>query len=160
MLSVNIVCVGKLKEKYFEQAVAEYAKRLSAFCRFTVVEVNEERVGNNPSDAQINAVINAEGERILQKISPNAYVIALCVEGELLSSEQLSEKIAGAGLRGKSSIQFVIGGSWGLSDAVKRASSLKLSMGRLTFPHQLARVMVCEQIYRAFQIINNGKYHK
>lgn len=160
MYGINIVCVGRLKEKYLTQAVAEYSKRLSAFCKFSVTEVDEERLGDNPSDAQIRAAIHAEGKRIMQKLSPNFYTVALCIEGDVLSSEQFSEKLAQSAVRGYSGAQLIIGGSWGLDEEVKRAAQLRLSMGRMTFPHQLARVMLCEQVYRAFQIMNNGKYHK
>lgn len=160
MYGINIVCVGRLKEKYLSQAVSEYAKRLSAFCRFSVTEVDEERVPENPSKAQIQSAIQAEGKRIIKKLSTNFYTVALCIEGDILSSEQFSEKLARSAVRGAGGAQLIIGGSWGLSDEVKRTADLKLSMGRMTFPHQLARVMLCEQVYRAFQIMNNGKYHK
>ena len=160
MYGINIICVGKLKEKYLSGAVAEYAKRLSAFCKFSVTEVAEEKIADDPSPAQIQSVIQAEGKRIMQKLSANLYTVALCIEGDILSSEQFSEKLAQATVNGFSGAQLIIGGSWGLSDEVKRRANLKLSMGRMTFPHQLARVMLCEQVYRAFQIMNNGKYHK
>lgn len=160
MYNVSVICVGKLKEKYLSQAIAEYSKRLSAFCRFNIIEVDEERICETPSQSQIENVIEAEGKRILGKLPPNPYLITMCIEGEVLSSEQFAGKLAQAGVRGFGNIVLVIGGSWGLSESVKRLSAIKLSMGRMTFPHQLARVMLCEQIYRAFQINNNGKYHK
>ena len=161
MLKINIICIGKIKEKYFTDAVGEYAKRLTAFCKFSVVELNEERIrSNTPNEAQIAEVIEAEGKRILQKIGASDYVAAMCIEGKLLSSEELSETLDKAALSGKSTVDFIIGGSYGLSDEVKRRADLRLSMSKMTFPHQLARVILSEQIYRAFEISTNGKYHK
>lgn len=161
MLKINIICIGKIKEKYFTDAVAEYAKRLTAFCKFSVVELNEERIrSNTPNEAQIAEVIEAEGRRILQKIGASDYVAAMCIEGRLMSSEELSETLDKAALSGKSTVDFIIGGSYGLSDEVKRRADLRLSMSKMTFPHQLARVILSEQIYRAFEISTNGKYHK
>lgn len=161
MLKINIICIGKIKEKYFTDAVGEYAKRLTAFCKFSVVELNEERIrSNTPNDSQIAEVIEAEGRRILQKIGVSDYVAAMCIEGKLLSSEELSETLDKAALSGKSTVDFIIGGSYGLSDEVKKRADLRLSMSKMTFPHQLARVILSEQIYRAFEISTNGKYHK
>ncbi len=161
MLKINIICIGKIKEKYFTDAVGEYAKRLTAFCKFSVIELNEERIrSNTPNEAQIAEVIEAEGRRILQKIGASDYVAAMCIEGRLLSSEELSETLDKAALSGKSTVDFIIGGSYGLSDEVKRRADLRLSMSKMTFPHQLARVILSEQIYRAFEISTNGKYHK
>ena len=161
MLKINIICIGKIKEKYFTDAVGEYAKRLTAFCKFSVVELNEERIrSNTPNEAQIAEVIEAEGRRILQKIGASDYVAAMCIEGRLISSEELSETLDKAALSGKSTVDFIIGGSYGLSDEVKRRADLRLSMSKMTFPHQLARVILSEQIYRAFEISTNGKYHK
>ena len=161
MLKINIICIGKIKEKYFTDALGEYAKRLTAFCKFSVVELNEERIrSNTPNEAQIAEVIEAEGRRILQKIGTSDYVAAMCIEGKLLSSEELSETLDKAALSGKSTLDFIIGGSYGLSDEVKRRADLRLSMSKMTFPHQLARVILSEQIYRAFEISTNGKYHK
>ncbi len=161
MLKINIICIGKIKEKYFTDAVGEYAKRLTAFCKFSVIELNEERIrSNTPNEAQIAEVIEAEGRRILQKVGTSDYVAAMCIEGKLLSSEELSETLDKAALSGKSTVDFIIGGSYGLSDEVKRRADLRLSMSKMTFPHQLARVILSEQIYRAFEISTNGKYHK
>ena len=124
MLKINIICIGKIKEKYFTDAVAEYAKRLTAFCKFSVVELNEERIrSNTPNDSQIAEVIEAEGRRILQKVGASDYVAAMCIEGKLLSSEELSETLDKAALSGKSTVDFIIGGSYGLSDEVKRRKS-------------------------------------
>lgn len=160
MLNVNIICVGKLKEKYWIQAIAEYAKRLSAFCKFNTIEVNEEKAPDNPSESQIQNIIAHEGERIAGKIRKNSFVVSLCIEGKLISSEELSQMIERASVEGFSSIDFIIGGSWGISPQIKALSNTKISMGRMTFPHQLARVMLTEQIYRSFQISSHTQYHK
>lgn len=160
MQTVNIICIGKIKEKYWTEAIGEYCKRLKAFCKVNIIELDEEKSQNNPNDTQIRSIIEAEGKRILSKISKNSYVISLCIEGKTLSSPEFANVIADAALSGKSNIDLIIGGSWGLSDEVKMNSNFKLSMGRMTFPHQMARVVLCEQIYRAFEINNNGKYHK
>lgn len=160
MQHVTVLCVGKLKESYWRDAVAEYAKRLSAFCRFTVIEVDEERLPDAPSAAQIAHTLEEEGKRLLARIPRDALTVALCIEGKTVSSEMLSARLSSWALDGKSHIVFVIGGSFGLSDEVKNAAALRLSMSPMTFPHQLARVMLLEQIYRAFQIASGGKYHK
>lgn len=161
MLRVNIICIGKIKEKYFTDAIAEYSKRLSAFCKFTITELAEEKIrSNTPNQSQIDEVILAEGKRIEQKISTSDYVVAMCIEGKMLSSEELSQKLDSVSLSGFSTVDFIIGGSYGLSDSVKRRADLKLSMSRMTFPHQMARMVLSEQIYRAFEISTNGKYHK
>ena len=159
MLTIQLVCIGKLKESYWREACAEYAKRLSAFCRFSIAELPESRLPDAPSPAQIDAALQTEAEKILSAVG-NAPIIALCIEGKTLSSEALAHKIDSMAVNGASKLCFVIGSSFGLSDNVKRAASLCLSMSPMTFPHQLARVMLCEQIYRAFQILNHGKYHK
>lgn len=159
-MNINIICIGKIKEKYWTEAIAEYSKRLTAFCKFQVTELSEEKTFSNPNPAQIEAILNAEGKRILGAVSKGAFVIAMCIEGKMLSSEELAAKLSDAALSGKSSIDFIIGGSWGLSQEVKARADLRLSMSRMTFPHQMARVVLCEQIYRAFEINSNGKYHK
>ena len=160
MINVTVCCIGKLKENYLRSACDEYIKRLGAFCKINVLELNEERLSQKPSDNEIKAALQAEGKAILSKIPPQSTVISMCIEGELLSSEGLAKKIDTAAVSGSSNIFFIIGSSYGLSDEVKRASSLRLSMSKMTFPHQLARVMLLEQIYRSFQINSNGKYHK
>lgn len=161
MLTVTVICIGKLKEEYLRMACGEYQKRLGAFCKLNLVELSEYKIPGNPSQAQIDKAIEEEGKDILSHIKPgNNAVIPLCIEGKQLSSEGLADKMSQLALSGKSEIYFIIGGSFGLSDEVKRAGSLKLSMSPMTFPHQLARVMLLEQIYRAFQINTNGKYHK
>ena len=161
MIRVNIICFGKIKEKYFSDAVSEYAKRLSSFCRFSVTELSEERIRSSfHNEAQINEFLNAEGKRILQKIGQYDYVAAMCIEGKQLSSEELSKTLDNISVGGISTVDFIIGGSYGLSDEVKKRANLKLSMSRMTFQHQMARVILSEQIYRAFEISTNGKYHK
>ncbi len=161
MIRVNIICIGKIKEKYFTDAIAEYSKRLSAFCKFSIIELGEEKIrSNSPNKSQINEVIEAEGKRILQKINSSDYVAAMCIEGKMMSSEELADVISNTAVTGKSTVSFIIGGSYGLSSNVKNRSDLRLSMSRMTFPHQMARVILSEQIYRAFEILTNGKYHK
>ena len=160
MLKVDILAVGKLKEDYLRKACAEYEKRLSAFCKLSIIELPESRMPQEPSQAQITACIENEGQSILNKIPSQSYVIALCIEGKELSSPQLAKELLDASVRGYSHISFIIGGSWGLSPAVKQRADLRLSMSPMTFPHQLARVMVLEQIYRGFSINANSRYHK
>ncbi len=158
MLNVKIITVGKLKEKFLREACEEYLKRLKRFCNISVVELDEYRLPDAPSEKEIEKALDAEGENILKSIS--GYVIPLCIEGRQLSSEGLAEKIENIPLIGKSSLSFIIGSSFGLSEKVKAKADFKLSMSEMTFPHQLARVMLLEQIYRAFQINGGGKYHK
>ncbi len=160
MLKVNVVCVGKLKEKYLKDAVTEYSKRLQAFCKFDITEVDEEKTTDSPNASQIENILNAEGKRILSKIDKSAKVVAMCIEGKKKSSKAFAEFFSDSTVNGVSNIVFVIGGSWGLSEEVKKRADLKLSMSEMTFPHQLARVMLCEQIYRAFSINSGTKYHK
>lgn len=159
MLNVNIICVGKLKESYLRDAIEEYSKRMKPLCKLSVIELPEERVGENPSAAEIQKTVAAESDRILQKLGKSDYVVAMCIEGRNISSEELSQKLEEIQqLAG--TVDFIIGGSWGLSEALKARADFKLSMGRMTFPHQLFRVMLLEQIYRAFQISRGTKYHK
>ncbi|MBQ5544191.1 MAG: 23S rRNA (pseudouridine(1915)-N(3))-methyltransferase RlmH [Clostridia bacterium] len=160
MLTVQILCVGNLKEAYWRDACEEYAKRLGAFCKFSVTELPESRLPKSYSDADVAKVIATEGERLLAKVSPGDFVAAMCIEGKMLSSTALAEELSRAAVNGKSRVTFIIGGSYGLSDAVKSRADLRLSMSPMTFPHQLARVMLCEQLYRAFSIQAGTKYHK
>ena len=159
MINVTLIAVGKLKEKYLRDAVAEYFKRLGAFCKINIIEIDEEKVGDNPSKAQIDNVLEKEGQRIIKKIPKSSSVITLCIEGKEYSSEELAKKIADISMT-SSHITFIIGGSLGLSDTVKSKSALRLSFGKMTLPHQLMRVVLLEQIYRAFKINNNESYHK
>jgi 23S rRNA (pseudouridine1915-N3)-methyltransferase len=160
MRTITVVCVGELKESYLREACAEYKKRLTAFCRFSVVEVDEERLPDNPSTAQIEHALKVEGQRLLSKTSARMVQIPLCIEGRELTSIELSSYMDKMAVNGQGDIAFLIGGSWGLSDEVKKAGHFCLSMSPMTFPHQLARVMLLEQVYRAMQITSGGKYHK
>lgn len=159
MQNVNIICVGSLKEKYLIDAVAEYKKRLSRYCKFQIIELSEEKIADNDTPSAIEKTLTKEGERILSKIGKSDYVIAMCIEGKALSSEQLSEKLMDISMQ-TGTVDFIIGGSWGLSDDVKHRADFKLSVSPMTFPHQLFRVMLSEQIYRAYTISANAKYHK
>lgn len=160
MMKVTVIAVGKLKEQYLRDGCAEYLKRLSAFSKVTIVEVNECRCGDSPSPAEIEAVKEKEGGAILAKIPKGAYVIPMCIEGTQLSSEAFSARIAELTVSGCSEIALIIGGSFGLSDAVKAKGNMKLSFGKITLPHQLMRLVLLEQLYRAFSIANHTKYHK
>ena len=160
MLNVTLICVGKLKEKFYISAVEEYRKRLRGHCRLELIELGEERLPDSPSQALIDAALEREGEKILSKVPKNAALVALCIEGQRMSSEELARTLDRLAVGGSSSVCFVIGGSFGLHERVKRAARLRLSMSPMTFPHHLARVMVLEQIYRAFQISAGTKYHK
>ncbi|MGN1396894.1 MAG: 23S rRNA (pseudouridine(1915)-N(3))-methyltransferase RlmH [Streptococcus gallolyticus] len=159
-MKVKIIAVGKLKEKYLKDGIAEYGKRMSRFAKFEIVELADEKTPDNASAAQNQQIMEKEGERILAKISERDYVIVLAIEGKQLSSEAFSQVIADATLRGYSDIVFVIGGSLGLADRVKKRANLRLSFGLLTLPHQLMRLVLSEQIYRAFMIQQGSPYHK
>ncbi len=159
-MKVKIIAVGKLKEKYLKDGIAEYGKRMSRFAKFEIVELADEKIPDNASVAQNQQIMEKEGERILAKISERDYVIVLAIEGKQLSSEAFSQIIADATLRGYSDIVFVIGGSLGLADKVKKRANLRLSFGLLTLPHQLMRLVLSEQIYRAFMIQQGSPYHK
>ncbi|MCC8169182.1 MAG: 23S rRNA (pseudouridine(1915)-N(3))-methyltransferase RlmH, partial [Oscillospiraceae bacterium] len=158
-MNITVIGVGKIKEKYFTGAIEEYSKRLSRFVKLNILEVADEKIPDNASEKEKERIKEKEGARILSKIPSNTFVIALCIEGRELSSEELAEKIAAVSMA-SSSITFIIGGSLGLADAVKEKSNLRLSFGRITLPHQLMRVVLLEQIYRAFKINNNESYHK
>jgi len=148
MQRIGLICTGKLKESFFVDACEEYAKRLGRYCALERVELPE------------SGDVERDGEAVLKKLAPDAYVVALCVEGKPYSSQELAELLRACANRGKSRVCFVIGGSDGLSPAVKERANARVSMSRMTFPHHLARVMVLEQIYRAFTILEGGKYHK
>ena len=160
MQKVTVLCVGKLKEKFYMDAAAEYAKRLSRFCKLELVELPEERLPEDPSPAQIEAALLKESAAIRAKLPSGAALIALCVEGELRSSEALARQMAAWASQGVGQLVFLIGGSFGLHPSIKEAAKLRLSMSPMTFPHHLARVMLLEQIYRAFQIRRGSPYHK
>lgn len=158
-MTINIICVGKIKEDYFSRAAAEFEKRLSRFCSINIIQIPDKSIPDNPSPAECSAVLNKEGEQILKKIGKSDIVIAMCIEGKILSSEEFAAKLSDFQMQ-SSTIDFVIGGSLGLSDEVKKRADFKLSMSRMTFPHRIARLMIEEQIYRAFKILYNETYHK
>lgn len=159
MLSVKIITVGTLKESYLKDAVAEYSKRLSAYCKLTVVQLKESRLSDSPSDKEIENALDEEARSILAEMSPRAYKIAMCVEGKQMSSEKLAQRLESVSSQ-TSEVCFVIGSSHGLADRVKSACDMRLSVSELTFPHQLLRVILLEAVYRAFNIIAGTKYHK
>ena len=159
-MKITIVCVGKIKEKFYRDALAEYTKRLSRYCSLTIMEVADEKTKEQASETECAIIKDREGERIVKSIRDDGYVIALAIDGKTLDSVELSEKIDKLGLSGKSNVYFVIGGSLGLSDAVMKRADYKLSFSRMTFPHQLMRVILLEQIYRSYRIINHEPYHK
>ncbi len=161
MINIKIISIGDFKEKYWVQACAEYEKRLSSDCKIETSVLKETRLSDNPSDAEISRTLEKEAERILEAVPPRAFLIALCVEGKQMSSEQLALTLEKALSNGEnSSICFVIGSSHGLADKVKKAAKLRLSVSELTFPHQLMKVMLLEIIYRSVQIQKGTKYHK
>lgn len=159
-MNIKIIGVGKLKEKYLVQAMQEYLKRLQAYAKVEIIELADEKAPENLSESQMTQIKDKEGQRILAKIKDQEYVIALAIEGKNPSSEDFAEQIENLGIQGKSQIVFVIGGSLGLSSAVMQRSNAQISFGKMTFPHQLMRVMLTEQIYRAFRIIHHQPYHK
>ena len=160
MLNIKIIATGDLKEAYLREAIKEYQKRLGAWCKIEEIVLKEERLPDNPTEAQISKALELEEKKILEKISQKAYVIAMCIEGKQLSSEELAEKIEEITSFGKSEIVFIIGSSFGLSSTIKKRADYKLSISKLTFPHQLLRVILHETIYRSLSIINGTKYHK
>lgn len=159
-MTIRIVCAGKLKEQYFTDAVADYRKRLSRFASVDIQEVQDEKIPDNASEAEERIAVDREGDRLLSRIQPSDYVIALAIEGRVYSSEQFADYILSLQNRGKSTIVFVIGGSMGLSSAVMKRADASLSLSAMTFPHRLARVLILEQTYRAFKILSNEPYHK
>jgi len=160
MVNIRLVCVGKMREKFYIDAAAEYIKRLSPMAKIEITEISEEKLPESPSDANISAALKKEAARIEEALENANYKIALCIEGDMLESDALSDKLSEIQLRGMSRITFVIGGSNGLDERIKASADMRLSMSRMTFPHHLARVMILEQIYRAFMISSGGKYHK
>ena len=160
MQRVTILCVGKLKEKFYIDAAAEYVKRLQRYCKLDVVELPEYRLPEEPSPAEIQKALQAEGAAIRERLPKGGAVVALCIEGKPCSSEELSRRMADFGVQGKTQITFLIGGSVGLSEDVKKLADWRLSMSPMTFPHHMARIMLLEQLYRAYQIAAGTKYHK
>ena len=159
-MRITVVAVGKLKEKFYEQAVAEYAKRLSRYCRLEILQVADEKTPDGASEAAERQIREKEGKRILAQIKDGAYVIALAIEGQMLTSEGLAGQLGRLGVEGNGHLVFVIGGSLGLSDEVMRRADYALSFSRMTFPHQLMRVVLLEQISRGCRILNGEPYHK
>lgn len=159
-MHITVICIGKLKESYWADAAAEYAKRLSKYCTLQIEELKEARLPDDPSPAEEEAVKTEEGRAILAKIKNDTYLITLEIKGKALSSEGLAEKLDTLGVDGKSNVAFVIGGSLGLSEEVSKRADFRLSFSNMTFPHQMIRVFLLEQIYRAFKINRNEKYHK
>lgn len=159
-MRISIVCVGKIKEKYLKLGIDEFSKRLSKYCKLEVIELDDEKAPENLSDKEMLMIKDKEGKKILSKIKDNAHVIALAIDGKSLSSEELANTIDNLGVRGTSHIVFVIGGSLGLSDEVLIRANYKLSFSKMTFPHQLMRLILLEQIYRAYRINNSEPYHK
>ena len=159
-MRINIVCVGKIKEKYLKLGIDEFKKRLSKYCKLEIIELEDEKAPENLSDKEMLMIKEKEGKKILSKIKDNSYVIALAIDGKNLSSEELAETINKLGVRGISNITFVIGGSLGLSDEVLSRADYKLSFSKMTFPHQLMRLILLEQVYRAYRINNGEPYHK
>jgi len=160
MQKVTILCVGKLKEKFYADAVAEYSKRLKRHCTLEIIELPEFRLPDEPSPAEIRQALASEAALIEGKLPKGGAVIAMCIEGKELSSPALAEKVEQFGLNGASQLTFLIGGSVGLDSSLKQKADLQLSMSPMTFPHHLARIMLLEQIYRAYQILAGSKYHK
>ena len=159
-MKISLIAVGKLKENYLKEGVGEYTKRLTAYCNMEITEVADEAAADKLSPAEEEQVKAREGEKILSKIKENSYVIALHIHGKQLSSEELASKFEELALKGKSHLTFVIGGSLGLSEAVLKRADLKLSFSPMTFPHQLMRLILLEQVYRGFKIIKGEPYHK
>ena len=158
-MNITVVCVGKIKEKFFTDAINEYLKRLSRFAKTQIIEVKDEKIPENASQKECQLVLEKEGELILSKIPKNSHVISMCIEGDQLSSEQLADKIKYLSME-HSHLTFIIGGSLGLLEKIKQLSGMKLSFGKITLPHQLMRVVLLEQIYRSFKILANESYHK
>lgn len=159
-MKISIISVGKIKEKYLKQGIQEYLKRLSAYAKVNIIEVSDEKAPENLSEAEMQEVKNKEGERILSHLQPDTFVITLEIEGKMLSSEDLAAKLNELATYGKSKVAFIIGGSLGLSDEVMRRSDMALSFSKMTFPHQLMRLILLEQVYRGFRIIRGEPYHK
>lgn len=160
MLAVKFICVGRMREKFYIEAFGEYTKRLQSQCKFEIVEPQEQRLSDNPSDKEIRAALDREAQDIMKAIPNDAYVVAMCVEGKQMPSEGMADLIAARENSGKPRLCFVIGGSFGLADSVKQRADMKLSMSKMTFPHHLARVMLVEQLYRGFKINEGSRYHK
>ena len=159
-MKITLLTVGKIKEKYLKDAIAEYSKRLSKYCKLEIIEVADEKTPDNASEVVENVRRDKEGERLLKYVKDDAFVITLEIKGKMMTSEELAEKIDTLGIRGVSHIMFIIGGSIGLGEDVIKRSDFALSFSKMTFPHQLMRVILLEQIYRSYRIISGEPYHK
>lgn len=159
-MNINFIAMGKLKESWYRKSCAEYLKRLGAYVTTKVIEPSPVDLPQKPSPAQIEAALRQESVKIREQIKPGSFTVAMCIEGKTISSEQLSQKLESAAGQGFSTVNFLVGSSFGLDEELKKQADLRLSMSPMTFPHSLARVMLMEQVYRAYSIINNGKYHK
>lgn len=159
-MKISLITVGKIKEKYLTDAIMEYSKRLSKYCKLEIIEVADEKTEENASEIMVKQIKDKEGERILKYVKDDSYVITLEILGKMLTSPELASQIDKICINGHSHIVFIIGGSLGLSENVSKRSDFKLSFSKMTFPHQLMRVILLEQIYRAFRINNNEPYHK
>ena len=159
-MNINFIAMGKIKEAWYRDACAEYIKRMGAFAQTKVFEPNPVDLPKDPSDALISQALDKEAERIGECIKGGSYTVAMCIEGKTMSSEKLADTLSQLGSMGISTVNFVVGSSFGLSEKFKKDADLRMSMSPMTFPHSLARVMLYEQVYRAFSIINNSKYHK
>ena len=159
-MNINIVCVGKIKEKYLKLGIDEFKKRLSKYCKLDIIELDDEKAPENLSDKEMSIIKDKEGKKILSKVKANSYVIALAIDGKNISFEELADTMSKLAVRGNSNITFIIGGSLGLSDEVLSRADYKLSFSKMTFPHQLMRLILLEQVYRAYRINNGEPYHK
>ena len=160
MLHITIVCIGKLKEKYLQEAIAEYSKRLSKYCNFNILELPDEKVPDNLNESLANVIKEKEAEKIISHIEKNSYIFTLDLKGKQLTSEEFSKKISNISLNSSSNITFIIGGTLGLSEKVLNCSNELICFSKMTFPHQLIRIFLTEQIFRAFKISNNETYHR
>lgn len=159
-MNITIISVGKLKEKYLKLGIEEFSKRLSKYCKLDMIELDDEKCPENLSEKDMEIVKNKEGQKILSKVKSNSYVIALAIDGKNLSSEELADTMSKLAVRGNSHITFIIGGSLGLADEVLKRADYKLSFSKMTFPHQMMKLILLEQVYRVFRINNNEPYHK
>lgn len=159
MMKITVLCIGKLKASFLKDGVQEYLKRLTSYASVSILELNEERVGDKPNDADRRLAVEAEGERLLKRIKSEQFVFLLDVHGSIMSSEQLSEKLEELGVAGRSDIVFVIGGAFGVAQSLRERADVKLSFGKMTYTHQMIRMLLTEQIYRAFKIMKNEPYH-
>lgn len=160
MIKINIISLGKLKEKYLREAVEEYSKRISGYAKLGLIELEPEKLTDNPSDSEIEAALLREADKIMKKIESGSFTVAMCIEGKQMASEEFAKMFSDKMNAGTGVFNFIIGSSFGLHSSVKSAADIKFSFGKMTFPHQLFKVMLLEQIYRAFKINEGGKYHK